>query len=95
MAQAKRSWTDADQALLYTCYLAVDRIVGRPMRPAPVAVPFPPAFQLKSGTWRPASSRSRSLTRPGMVHTSTTPASSLPPDESVSPRRLALPPHVP
>lgn len=44
MAQAKRSWTDADQALLYTCYLAGDRLGGRPMRPATVAAPFPPRF---------------------------------------------------
>ena len=44
MAQAQRSWTDADQALLYTCHLAGDRLAGRPMRPASVAAPFPPRF---------------------------------------------------
>ena len=42
MANAPRTWTDADQALLYTCHLAADLFAGRPMRPAPVAVTFPP-----------------------------------------------------
>jgi len=40
--QASRPWTDADQSLLYTCYLAADLLAGRTMRPAPVSAPFRP-----------------------------------------------------
>jgi len=42
--QPIRSWTHADQALLYTCYLAADLLGDRPLRPAPVRTPFPPRF---------------------------------------------------
>ena len=42
-----RSWTDADQALLYTCHLAADLLTGRPMRPAPVRAPFPPRYSVE------------------------------------------------
>jgi hypothetical protein len=42
-----RSWTDADQALLYTCHLAADLLAGRPMRPAPVRAPFPPRYSVE------------------------------------------------
>ena len=44
VSQSTRAWTDADQALLYTCHLASDRLAGRAMRPAPVHTPFPPQF---------------------------------------------------
>lgn len=42
MAQSPRTWTHADQALLYTCHLVADRLAGRPMQPAQMSVPFPP-----------------------------------------------------
>ena len=42
--QPERAWTDADQALLYTCHLAADVLAGRQPRPAPCPSPFPPQF---------------------------------------------------
>lgn len=44
MDNSTRTWTDADQALLYTCHLASDLLAGRAMRPARVPTPFPPQF---------------------------------------------------
>lgn len=44
MGTSARTWTDADQALLYTCHLASDLLAGRQMHPSPVAAPFPPRF---------------------------------------------------
>lgn len=40
----ERSWTDADQALLYTCHLTADVLAGRRPNPPPIASPFPPQF---------------------------------------------------
>jgi hypothetical protein len=40
----ERTWTDADQALLYTCHLAADVLAGQQPRAAPIPSPFPPQF---------------------------------------------------